>query len=108
MGITGISRRGILAGGAGLAASGLIRPPEARAERQLNLVLESEVVILDPYMTTAAITRTFGFHIFDTLFAMDGQGRIQPQMVEGHTASTDRLSWSFVLRPGSSSTTGRM
>jgi peptide/nickel transport system substrate-binding protein len=100
MGITGIGRRGLLAGGAGLAASGLIRPPEARAERQLNLVLESEVVILDPYMTTAAITRTFGFHVFDTLYAMDGQGRIQPQMVEGHTASADRLAWSFVLRPG--------
>ena len=74
MRITGFGRRGMLAGGTALAASGLIRPPEARAGAQLNLVLESEVVILDPYMTTAAITRTFGFHVFDTLFAMDGAG----------------------------------
>jgi peptide/nickel transport system substrate-binding protein len=95
-----IGRRGLMAGGTALAASGLIRPPEARAASQLNLVLESEVVILDPYMTTAAITRTFGFHIFDTLYAMDGQGRIQPQMVESHTTSADRLTWNFTLRPG--------
>lgn len=100
MPIARIGRRGILAGGAALAASGIIRPPEARAERQLNLVLESEVVILDPYVTTAAITRTFGYHAFDTLFAMDGQGRIQPQMAEGHTTSPDRLTWTFTLRPG--------
>lgn len=95
-----IGRRGLMAGGSALAAAGLIRPPGARAASQLNLVLESEVVILDPYMTTAAITRTFGFHIFDTLYAMDGQGRIQPQMVEGHTTSADRLTWTFTLRPG--------
>ncbi len=100
MSVMETSRRGVLAGGAAIAASGIIRPREARAERQLNLVLESEVVILDPYMTTAAITRTFGFHIFDTLFAMDGQGRIQPQMAEGHTVSADRLTWTFTLRPG--------
>ncbi|PZW50837.1 peptide/nickel transport system substrate-binding protein [Humitalea rosea] len=97
---TTIGRRGLLATGTTLAASGIIRPPEARAAQQLNLVLESEVVILDPYMTTAAITRTFGFHVFDTLFAMDGQGRIQPQMVESHTVSADRLTWNFSLRPG--------
>lgn len=100
MPIMDIGRRSLLAGGGALAASGIIRPPEARAERQLNLVLESEVVILDPYVTTAAITRTFGFHVFDTLFAMDGQGRIQPQMAEGHTVSADRLTWTITLRPG--------
>jgi len=37
----------------------------------LKAVLESEVVILDPHFTTAAITRTFGYHVYDTLFAMD-------------------------------------
>jgi peptide/nickel transport system substrate-binding protein len=100
MPIADIGRRGLIAGGSALAASGIIRPPEARAERQLNLVLESEAVILDPYVTTAAITRSFGYHVFDTLFAMDGEGRIQPQMVETHSVSTDRLQWSFTLRPG--------
>lgn len=95
-----LGRRSLFAGGTALAASGIIRPPEARADRQLNLVLESEVIILDPFMTTAAITRTFGFHIFDTLYAMDGKGEIRPQMVESHSVSADRLTWTFTLRPG--------
>ena len=47
----------------------------------MTVVLESEVIILDPHIITAAITRTFGYHVFDTLFAMDEQGEIKPQMV---------------------------
>ncbi len=93
-------RRGILAGGAALAASGIIRPPEARAARALDVVLESEVVILDPHVITAAITRTFATHVFDTLFAMDDRGQIKPQMVEAWETSTDRLTWRFRLREG--------
>ena len=66
----------------------------------LTLVLESEVVILDPYATTAAITRTFGYHVWDTLFAMAENGEIRPQMVRSHTASPDGLLWTFTLRDG--------
>ena len=54
-------------------AAGLALPwfaPRARAQAPVNIVLESEVVILDPHVTTAAITRTFATHVFDTLFAM--------------------------------------
>jgi peptide/nickel transport system substrate-binding protein len=65
-----------------------------------TVVLESEVVIVDPHMTTAAITRTFGYHIFDTLFSMDSKGRIHPQMVGEYATSADSLSWSFTLRDG--------
>jgi peptide/nickel transport system substrate-binding protein len=72
---------------AGLALPWAARP--ARAQAPVNVVLESEVVILDPHATTAAITRTFATHVFDTLFAMDGQGTIRPQMVEaGSGAAT--------------------
>lgn len=85
---------------AGLAAAALIRPRGARAARSVNLVLESEVVIIDPHFTTAAITRSFGTHVFDTLFAMDGQGAIRPQMVEAWEVSADRLVWDFRLREG--------
>jgi peptide/nickel transport system substrate-binding protein len=72
----------------------------ARAAGTVNIVLESEVVILDPHATTAAITRTFATHVFDTLFAMDGQGVIRPQMVEAWETSADGLTWTFRLRPG--------
>jgi peptide/nickel transport system substrate-binding protein len=96
----GTGRRAVLAGGAGLAAAGILRPREARATKALNVVLESEVVILDPHFITAAITRTFGLHVFDTLFAMDNSGQIRPQMVEAWETSGDRLTWQFRLREG--------
>lgn len=90
-----ITRR---AGMAGLALPFLAA--RAQAAGTLNLVLESEAVILDPHSTTAAITRTFATHVFDTLYAMDGQGLIKPQMVESHETSADGLIWNFSLRTG--------
>jgi len=106
-------RRDLLrAGAAGLAAAGLPAPPAgAQSAGQpgsrpspgggtLTVVLESEVVILDPYVTTAAITRTFGYHVWDTLFAMAENGEIRPQMVREHSASADGLTWTFTLRDG--------
>ncbi|WP_160121938.1 ABC transporter substrate-binding protein [Rhodovarius lipocyclicus] len=93
-----IGRRGALLAGGGLAVPWMA--PPARAAGTANLVLESEVVILDPHATTAAITRTFATHVFDTLFAMDGQGTIRPQMVEAWESGPDGLTWTFRLRPG--------
>lgn len=99
MTVTAITRRGMI--GAGLAGAAALRPRPARAaDRPLTVLLESEVVILDPHMTTAAITRTFGYQVFNTLFAMDGSGAIRPQMVEAHDASPDGLTWRFTLRGG--------
>jgi peptide/nickel transport system substrate-binding protein len=66
----------------------------------MTVVLESEVTILDPHVITATITRTFGLHVFDMLFAMNEQGEIKPQMVESYDSSPDKLSWTFVLRDG--------
>jgi peptide/nickel transport system substrate-binding protein len=85
------------------AAAAIAAPYVARAAGgggNLKVVLESEVVILDPYFTTAAITRSFGYHVYDTLFAMDDKGAIRPQMVEAYETSSDRLTWTFRLREG--------
>ncbi len=95
-----IGRRATLAGGVSLAAASLVRPREARAATSLTVVLESEATILDPHFTTAAITRTFGLHIFDMLFAMNEKGEMKPQMVDSWEASSDKLGWTFVLRDG--------
>jgi peptide/nickel transport system substrate-binding protein len=83
-----------------LGAASFIRPQQARAARALTVVLESEVTILDPHVITATITRTFGLHVFDTLFAMNEKGEIKPQMVESYQSSPDKLAWTFVLRDG--------
>jgi peptide/nickel transport system substrate-binding protein len=93
-------RRSLIAAVPALAAANIIRPREARAASRLPVVLESEVVIFDPHFTTAAITRTFGLHVFDTLFAMAANGEIRPQMVESYDVSADKLTWDFRLRPG--------
>ena len=93
-------RRTALAGGAMLAAASLVRPRQARGAKPLTVVLESEVTILDPHVITATITRTFGLHVFDMLFAMNEKGEIKPQMVESYDSSADKLTWTFVLRDG--------
>jgi peptide/nickel transport system substrate-binding protein len=95
-----LTKRAFLGAGAAGAVLGAI-PRSARAAiAPLIVVLESEVVILDPHATTAAITRSFGYHVFDTLFSMDAKGQIRPQMVEDHTVSADGLAWDFTLREG--------
>jgi peptide/nickel transport system substrate-binding protein len=41
----------------------------AHAAGNLVAVLEAEIATLDPHFTPAYISRTFGFMVFDTLFA---------------------------------------
>ena len=81
-----------------LLAAGVFFSP-ARAQT-VTAVLEAEIVTLDPHFTPAYISRTFGYMVFDTLFAMDAEGRVRPQMVQSWTASPDGLTWSFTLREG--------
>jgi peptide/nickel transport system substrate-binding protein len=96
-----LKRREMLLGAATGVAAGRGLPGGVRAAGStITAVLESEVVILDPHVTTAAITRTFGYHVFDTLFAMDSKGAIHPQMVDSFQTSADQLTWDFTLRPG--------
>ena len=71
----------------------------------MTVVLKSEVTILDPHVITATITRTFGLHVFDMLFAVNDKGEIKPQMVEGYDSSPDKLTWTFTLATASSGTT---
>lgn len=76
------------------------RPGAGAHAQTLTAVLEAEVVTLDPHFTTAYVSRTFGYMVFDTLFGMDRSGTPRPQMVESWTTSPDGLAWTFTLRPG--------
>ena len=38
--------------------------------------------------------------IYDTLFALDGNLEVKPQMVDKWTTSDDKLTWTFTLRDG--------
>jgi peptide/nickel transport system substrate-binding protein len=70
------------------------------APKVLRVVPHSNLQVLDPIWTTAYITRFHGYMVYDTLFAMDRQGKIQPQMVDKWEASKDRKTWTFTLREG--------
>jgi peptide/nickel transport system substrate-binding protein len=86
-----------LAGAAVLAA-----PPIVRADEQttLTFIPHADLASLDPVWTTADITRNYSLAVFDTLYAFDAGFAVQPQMVEGHTVSSDGKDWNLTLRPG--------
>jgi peptide/nickel transport system substrate-binding protein len=92
--------RGVRAAGLFAALAALAVPMPARAAGNLTAVLESEVVFLDPHFTTANITRTFNFMVYDTLFSMDSKGALRPQMVGDYQVSDDKLTYTFKLRDG--------
>ena len=66
----------------------------------LKAVMHSDLKIVDPIWTTAYIARNYGYMVYDTLFAMDEKGAIQPQMVDKYDVSPDKLTYTFTLRDG--------
>ena len=96
---TTIKRRtfGVLTAGAFVAATGAARADDKKI---LRFVQNGNMSILDPIWTTAYVTRTHGYFIYDTLFSMDEHNAIKPQMVDKYEVSPDRTEWTFVLRDG--------
>jgi len=81
-----------------LALASLASP--TAAQTTLRVVMHSDLKIVDPIWTTAYISRNHGYMIYDTLFAMDAQGAIQPQMVETYEVSPDQRTYTLTLRDG--------
>ena len=73
---------------------------EASAQKTLRFVPHSDLKILDPIWTTAYVVRNHGYMVYDTLFGMDAQGEIKPQMVDAYKLSDDKLTWTMTLRDG--------
>jgi len=83
------------------SAAGLgLAPRIARAASVLRFVPQADLAILDPVWTSANITRNHGYLVFDTLYGMDAEYRIQPQMLEGHVTEQDGRLWRLTLRDG--------
>ena len=79
-------------------ASGILG--SVQAQTTLRVVKHSDLKILDPIWTTAYIVRNHGYMIYDTLFALDGNLEVKPQMVDTWKVSDDKLTWTFTLRDG--------
>ena len=68
--------------------------------RTLRLVPSTDLVSLDPVFSTALVAVQHGYHVFDTLYGVDGAMRPQPQMAEGHQVGDDGRAWTIRLREG--------
>ena len=66
----------------------------------LRIVPQADLKILDPNYTTATITTIYGYHVYDTLFGIDGELKPVPQMVDTYEISSDGLTYTMTLRPG--------
>ena len=78
----------------------LAQSPDALAQKTIRIAPQSNLAVLDPFWTTATVTRTHGYMIYDTLFGIDARNRVRPQMVDTWRVSADRRSWTFTLRKG--------
>ncbi|SFH96940.1 ABC transporter substrate-binding protein [Albimonas pacifica] len=83
---------------AGAAATALLATP--LSAQTLKVVMHSSLRVLDPIITTAYMSRNHGYMVFDTLFALDEEYNIKPQMAEGYTVSDDGLTYTITLRDG--------
>jgi peptide/nickel transport system substrate-binding protein len=102
----GMSRRRVVAAGVGaLAMPAALRFGSGSAFAQgsratVKVAPEVDLKIFDPVWTTATITSTHGYMVYDTLFSVDSKYNVKPQMVEKHEVSADGLTHSFRLRDG--------
>ncbi|SFJ35327.1 peptide/nickel transport system substrate-binding protein [Bosea sp. OK403] len=96
-----MKRRTFIAG-VSAAAAGLALPARVRSQSQttLRFIPQIDLVYLDPVFTTASVTRNHGYLVFDTLYGMDGNFRMSPQMLEGHSVEEDGKVWNLSLRAG--------
>jgi len=69
-----------------------------QATKVIRIAPQSNLAVLDPFWTTATVTRTHGYMIYDTLFGTDAESRIRPQMVDTWNMSPDGKTWTFTLR----------
>ena len=72
----------------------------ASAQGTLKMVPHADLKVVDPIFTTATITNDHAMVIYDYLFAWDQKLGPKPQMVGNWAVSADKLSYTFVLRPG--------
>jgi len=81
-----------------LAATALALP--AAAQSVLRVKPSGDVRITDPHLGSDSMARNMGYMVYDTLFAMDADLRIRPQMAESWSVEEGGRVWRFRLRDG--------
>jgi peptide/nickel transport system substrate-binding protein len=98
--ITKIFKRAVLVVMLAAAALLIFGGQQATAETVIRANLDSALKQLDPIWTTAYIVRSHGYMVYDTLFGLDENFNVQPQMVETYQVSNDGMTYTFTLRDG--------
>ena len=95
-------RRRTFLGGSAVAAGAIAAPSlvRAAAATTLRFTPQQDLVVLDPVLTSAYITRNHAYMVFDTLYGMNAAFEATPQMVEGHVVSDEGRRWDLTLRDG--------
>lgn len=92
------NRRQFLGGSvATLALPSIVKAASARV---LKFIPQSDLSVIDPIWSTAYTARNHGYMVFDTLFGMDAQYQIQPQMLAGFQVQDNGHRWDLTLRDG--------
>lgn len=97
-----MKRRTLLgAGAAGVATAALPRVSIGQGTAQvLRFVPQANLTLLDPIITTAAVTANHAWMVYDVLFGVDSNLTPKPQMAEGYTVSEDGRTYLIKLRDG--------
>src|SRR5450631_2580366 len=75
-----------------------INATKAEVNRVLRFTFNDDIANLDPHGRSSAASRVHVFAVFDTLFGMDANHKISPQMVEGVLIEDDKTRWTLTLR----------
>lgn len=95
-----MKRRTLLQAAAATAALPRIAIAQPASSRVLRFVPQSNLTLLDPIITTAAVTANHAYMVFDTLFGMNTALEAKPQMADGYTVSEDGRTYLIKLRTG--------
>jgi peptide/nickel transport system substrate-binding protein len=88
-----------LAASTAALASPALRRAAAR-DRTLRFVPTPDLTALDPMVVGNRATHTHAFLVFDTLYGVDANFQVRPQMAAGHSVDRDGLLWILRLRDG--------
>jgi peptide/nickel transport system substrate-binding protein len=75
----------------------IAQPANARV---LRFVPQANLTLLDPIITTAAVTANHAWMVWDTLFGVNAAQQPKAQMAEGYTISDDGRTYLIKLRDG--------
>ncbi len=97
----GFGRRGLLAGGAGIALGGAFgMPVMAQGARTLRVRFGSDISQLDPARIFQNENQSIASHIYSGLVQYDqATNAIVPDIATGYEVSADGTTWTFRLRP---------